>query len=128
VISEQVWRDRERLGRDPAVLGRPLTLNGAQFTIVGAKVAPLAQLIDAAVENRRYQAGLFTAFGAAALLIAIVGVSATTPYGVSRRRRELNIRVALGAQASQVTFRGGASARRSIRPCGSSPRRPVRWV
>ena len=27
---------------------------------------------------------------------------ATTAYGVSRRRRELNIRVALGARASQV--------------------------
>jgi putative ABC transport system permease protein len=67
-----------------------------------AKVAPLTQLIDAAVETRRYQASLFAAFGAAALLIAIVGVYATTAYGVSRRRRELNIRVALGAQASQV--------------------------
>jgi predicted permease len=67
-----------------------------------AKVAPLSRLVDAAVENRRYQASLFTAFGAAALLIAIVGVYATTAYGVSRRRRELNIRVALGAQTSQV--------------------------
>jgi predicted permease len=67
-----------------------------------ARVAPLSQLIDAAVENRRYQASLFTAFGAAALVIAVVGVYATSAYGVSRRRRELNIRVALGAQASQV--------------------------
>jgi ABC-type antimicrobial peptide transport system permease subunit len=67
-----------------------------------AKAGPLTQLIDAAVEGRRYQASLFTAFAAAALLIAIVGVYATSAYGVSRRRRELNIRVALGAQASQV--------------------------
>jgi predicted permease len=67
-----------------------------------AKVAPLSELIDAAVESRRHQASLFTAFGVAALLIAIVGVYATAAYGVSRRRRELNIRVALGAQASQV--------------------------
>ena len=67
-----------------------------------AKVGPLTELIDAAVEHRRYQASLFTAFGSAALLIAIVGVYATAAYGVSRRRRELNIRVALGAQTSQV--------------------------
>jgi predicted permease len=67
-----------------------------------AKVAPLSELIDAAVESRRHQASLFTAFGVAALLIAVVGVYATAAYGVSRRRRELNIRVALGAQASQV--------------------------
>ena len=45
---------------------------------------------------------LFTAFGAVALLIATVGVYATTAYGVSRRRREMNIRAALGARASQV--------------------------
>jgi ABC-type antimicrobial peptide transport system permease subunit len=67
-----------------------------------ARVGPLQQVIDAAVEGRRYQTSLFTAFGAVALLIAIVGIYATTAYGVSRRRRELNIRVALGAQASQV--------------------------
>ena len=67
-----------------------------------ARVAPLTGVVDAAVEVRRYQTTLFTAFGAAALLIAMVGVYATTAYGVSRRRRELNIRVALGARVSQV--------------------------
>lgn len=67
-----------------------------------AEVAPLQHVFDAAVEGRRYQATLFTLFGASALLIAVVGVYATTAYGVSRRRRELNIRVALGARISQV--------------------------
>jgi predicted permease len=67
-----------------------------------AKVASLHGLIDDAVEGRRYQASLFVAFGASALLIAVLGVYATTAHGVSRRRRELNIRVALGAQSSQV--------------------------
>lgn len=65
-------------------------------------VAPLTGVVDAAVSGRRYQASLFTAFGIVALLIAIVGVYATTAYGISRRRREMNIRVALGARASQV--------------------------
>ena len=45
---------------------------------------------------------LFVAFGTVALLIATVGVYATTAYGVSRRRREMNIRVALGARQWQV--------------------------
>jgi predicted permease len=67
-----------------------------------AKAAPLRHVVDEAVEGRRYQTTLLTAFGASALLIAIVGVYATTAYGVSRRRREINIRVALGARASQV--------------------------
>jgi predicted permease len=67
-----------------------------------AKVAPLEHVVDAAVEGRRYQAALLGAFAGSALLIAIVGVYATTAYGVSRRRRELNIRIALGARVSQV--------------------------
>ena len=67
-----------------------------------ADVSPLHDVVDKALENRRYQMWLFTAFGAVALLIATVGIYATTAYGVSRRRREMNIRVALGARASQV--------------------------
>jgi len=37
-----------------------------------------------------------------ALFIATVGVYAATAYGVSRRQREMNLRVALGARRSQV--------------------------
>jgi predicted permease len=67
-----------------------------------AEAAPLQQVIDKSLEGRRYQMWLFVAFGAVALLIATIGVYATTAYGVSRRRREMNIRVALGARVSQV--------------------------
>ena len=89
-----------------------------------AKVAPLQHVVDSAVESRRYQATLFTAFGASALLIAIVGVYATTVYGVSRRRRELNIRVALGARASQVF---SMVLRQSVTPVGDRAGRWSRW-
>jgi predicted permease len=63
---------------------------------------PLEQLVDGSVAGRRYQMQLFVAFGLVALFIAAVGVYAVTSHGVSRRRREMNIRVALGAQTSQV--------------------------
>jgi putative ABC transport system permease protein len=63
---------------------------------------PLGDVVDKAVGGRRYQAALFVAFGMVALLIATIGVYATTAYGVSRRRREMNIRVALGAPTSRV--------------------------
>jgi putative ABC transport system permease protein len=67
-----------------------------------ADVSPLGRVVDKALEGRRYQMWLFSAFGVVALAIATVGVYATTAYGVSRRRREMNIRVALGAPSSQV--------------------------
>lgn len=63
---------------------------------------PLRDVVDKAVAGRRYQASLFVVFGIVALLIATIGVYATTTYGVSRRRREMNIRVALGASISEV--------------------------
>ena len=78
-----------------------------------ADVSPLRQVVDKALAGRRYQMWLFTAFGAVALLIATVGVYATTAYGVSRRRREMNIRAALGARASQVI---GLVLRQSLTP------------
>jgi predicted permease len=62
----------------------------------------LGNTVDKATEGRRYQTSLFVAFAIVALLIATIGVYATTSYSVSRRRRELNIRVALGAPVSGV--------------------------
>jgi predicted permease len=67
-----------------------------------ADAVPLTHVMDKALEGRRYQMWLFVAFAIVALVIATIGVYATTAYGVSRRRREMNIRVALGARVSQV--------------------------
>jgi hypothetical protein len=63
---------------------------------------PLATFVDAALAGRRYQVQLFVVFAVAALAIAVIGVYAVTAYGVSRRRREMNIRLALGAAPAQV--------------------------
>jgi predicted permease len=63
---------------------------------------PLDDLVDTSVAARRYQMQLFVAFGIVALFIATLGVYAVTSYGVSQRRREMNIRVALGARPGQV--------------------------
>ncbi len=70
--------------------------------IAVGQARPLEELVETSVAGRQYQTQLFVAFGAVALFIAIVGVYAVTSYSISRRRREMNIRVALGAQTSQV--------------------------
>lgn len=104
------WRSRAatslliKTAGDPAALLASVrrVLREIDSEIAAGDARPLAQLVDASVAARRYQAQLFVVFGAVALVIAIIGVYAVTSYGVARRRREMNIRVALGAQISSV--------------------------
>jgi putative ABC transport system permease protein len=60
-----------------------------------------------------YQTGLIGAFAIAALLLAGTGIFAVVAHAVSERRREIGVRVALGATAAQVI---GAVGGRGARP------------
>jgi ABC-type antimicrobial peptide transport system permease subunit len=93
-----------RTGADPTALAAEVrtVIRSIDPEVAIVSIGPLQQVVDKAVAVRRYQMWLFSAFGVVALVIATLGVYATTAYGVSRRRREMNLRVALGARASQV--------------------------
>ncbi len=62
----------------------------------------LDQTFSTSLESRRFSLILIGSFSLAALLLAVVGIYGVTSYSVTRRVREIGIRMALGASASQI--------------------------
>jgi putative ABC transport system permease protein len=62
----------------------------------------MEEVIDGSVAQRRFQATLVICFAASALLVASLGIYGVVAYSVARRRNEIGIRMALGAQRSQL--------------------------
>jgi ABC-type antimicrobial peptide transport system permease subunit len=62
----------------------------------------MSELMDYKLKTPRFQMLLLLTFGASALLLAAVGTYGLFAYTVARRRRELGIRIALGAASRQI--------------------------
>jgi putative ABC transport system permease protein len=90
----------------------PLSLTSAVTGVVHqldpelpvSAVGTMQRWLDESLLRTKFQTGLLAVFAGLALLLATLGIYGVMSYGVAQRRYEIGVRIAVGAQQSQVAW------------------------
>jgi predicted permease len=97
-----VVRARGSLGALEPALRRAVAEVNANVPI--SELRTQADQVDMSMGREQLLARLMTLFGVFALVLACIGLYGATSYAVARRTNEIGVRIALGAQRSQVLW------------------------
>jgi ABC-type antimicrobial peptide transport system permease subunit len=99
-----------RSAGDPALLAQPIQQRLAAVApdLPMHEVEPMTMIVARQARQQRFLATLLAAFAVVTVIIALVGLYSVLTFAVATRRREIAVRVAVGASRTQI---GGAVVR-----------------
>lgn len=94
-----------RTAQDPGAMANALrsAIRELDAELPVANVLTMRDILSDSLNSRRFQTVLAAVFAGAAMMLACLGIYGVISYSVARRTKEMGIRIAFGAQASQVS-------------------------